>query len=308
MNFNNITGNFKDVTELFTDYANQWSRQNGGGKPEISLIVPGYEAYAVTSSDDRTIYHHPKKKKREKSRSHHGCSSENQERIYEDTYETNLSFNHDPNLMEECEKEIELATETYENASCHEKKIKIQIGGNVENYGEWFVYEGATLSGKDLLSIDVFGHEPVDIDQVPVSLHPGEIEVLKRPLEVDTYRSYKIRPRSKVTATLKVKQKHFKQCFDVETDVSGYVAIIQKQKDCDVQTSFHHVAAILQRYYSPFIRINGDEVTLLCKGVFKGVKITDIYIHIQIESLDIPGLIEEYNIYDVNQRNIGVME
>ncbi|MEB8648097.1 hypothetical protein P4G96_04080 [Bacillus cereus] len=283
--------NFKDVTEIFTDYANQWSKQNGGGEVEISLILPGYEPYAVKSSTSITKYH--SKKRKNKSHCHH--STEHKRHEFEDDFY--LSAHHP---IKGKKREIILASETYLNTGCHEKKVKIDLEGKVKSSGEWKILDGATLSGNAPIFVNTDGHKQVSIDQTnPLSLYIGKTEKLEGLDFITTNRHFTIRPRFQITATLKAKEKHFTQLFDVETDLSGYVVILQKQKDGNVKKSFHHVGAILQRYYSPYIQVNESNVTLLSKGTFKATTLEDFYIHVKAQSIDIPDLMEEFNIYDI---------
>ncbi|WP_324656834.1 hypothetical protein [Bacillus cereus] len=255
----------KDVTELFSNYANQWNQQNGGGSYQFSLLQPGYESYAVKSSNDQTTYYPAR-----------GIQ----------------------------QKEIELATLTYTNTSSEPKEVNIELAGEIENSGEWILPEGAFLSGKTPINVDVYGHDTVAIDQTPISIYVGDTEKLTRLQRIVTHRKYTILPRTKVTATLRAKQKYFTQPFDVKTDLSGYLTIIQKLANGNSDTSMHHVAAILQRYYSPYIQVNDTDVTLSSKGTFTGITFVDAYIHIETENLDVPGVVESYNLYDIYGQDV----
>jgi hypothetical protein len=137
------------------------------------------------------------------------------------------------------------------------------------------------------------------VNQPAISLPLGDDTLTiseKQPLAVD--HPFTIRPRFKVKTTLMVKQRQWTRCFDIKRTLSGYVGVTTSQPVNGKFMSLHHVARILERYDSPFIDVKGNEVTVFDNGMLMVSYALEPYIHILAESLDIPGLVEEYHIYN----------
>ncbi|ANN35812.1 hypothetical protein A9498_31110 (plasmid) [Bacillus thuringiensis serovar coreanensis] len=253
--------NITDVMALFSEYAHKWSQQRGGGSGRIALSLPGYESYAFSVSDDETMYYAPK---------------------------------------EEEETTVDIASHTFTNTDKRSMDMCIELDGEVENSAQFMAPAGASEGGKRLLNITM----PTDIpsflvNQPAISLPLGEDKVTiseKQPFVVN--HPFTIRPRFKVTATLKAKQKQSTRCFDIKSVLSGYVGVLTSEPVNGQTMSLHHVARILERFYSPYIKADRDQVALFVNGVLTTLSAYEPYIHIVEESLDIPDLVEEYDIYN----------
>ncbi|MES1054351.1 hypothetical protein FOA24_37255 [Bacillus thuringiensis] len=253
--------NITDVMALFSEYANKWSQQRGGGWGRIALSVPGYESYAFSVSDDETMYYAP---------------------------------------TEEEETTVEIASHTFTNPDKRPMDMCIALDGEVENSAQFMASAGASEGGKRLLHVAM----PTDIpsflaNQPAISLPLGEDKVTiseKQPFVVN--HPFTIRPRFKVTATLKVKQKQLTRCFDIKSVLSGYVGVLTSEPINGQMMSLHHVARILEQYYSQYIEVDRDQVALFVNGVLTTLSAFEPTIHIVAESLDIPGVVEEYDIYN----------
>ncbi|MCR6850465.1 hypothetical protein [Bacillus sp. IBL03825] len=257
-----------DIVELFGNYANKWSEKQGGGENNISLILPNYEYYAVQD------------------------------------YFKNIEFSEPTSPVK---TEIKLASETYSNTGTTPKEINIEMSGDVNYLGKWTLDNGASTFGKNL--VDIFpSNDPINVDKSSFSLRVGESTTRKNLVNWEFNYPHVIRPRFKITANLMVKMNVIKRTFKVARDLSGYVAVLLKKPNGSVQISFHHVAAILQRYYSPYFKIDGVDVTLFNNGSFEGTYFTEPYIHVVASSLDIPNLTEEYNLYFPNNSGMIIEE
>lgn len=254
--------NSKDIIELFSNYANKWSQQQNGGNSEISLILPGFEEYAVKAGFPiRTLY----------------------------------------DAIQENEKVVSVGTTTLENTFDVPQQEYITLAADVEEWGAWKFTDVATSLGNHVVKVDM-PHDMVipalgDRRKVPIHLLNEEVRhsglrtwSVKHPFELN--------PRTRVIATLQVKQKEIKRDFSVETDLSGYLGIITEHLVNKHHMSLHHIKRVLQCYHHPLVRITDSGVTLTSNGDFSALFSIEQMLHIKIESLDCPEMTEEYTIYN----------
>ncbi len=250
-----------DVISLFGEYAQMWSNQQGGGHSRISLVLPGYESYALSRSKAETKYYPP----------------------------TNQT-----------ETAVAISSNTYTNTGKHPKEICLTLEGETDNWAKFVASVGASAGGKRLLDIDMPTDVPAFlVNQSAISLPLGDdtLTISERQTWAVNH-PFTIRPRFKVKATLMVKKRNWKRCFDIKHTLSGYIGVITSQPINGKFMSLHHVARILERYDSPYFEVNGEKVTIFANGMLTASYALEPYIHIVAESLDIPGLVEEYDIYN----------
>ncbi|PEJ82417.1 hypothetical protein COL52_32215, partial [Bacillus toyonensis] len=248
----------QDVIELISDYANKWTEQQNGSHSEIRLIDSRFANNALKVEAARTMYLEP---------------------------------------TEQDMPDVKLDTQVFTNTSTQPKTVQFDMFGEYDTWQTWRIEGGATEAGNRRLDIEpLFRSEEVSS---PLSLFLNDTLTLsgKTPFSVEG-RDFTVRPRFKVTATLMAKPKTSTRAFDVKHDVTGYVELVTTLASGELQESLHNVGAIFQQYYSPYIEVNGGRVTFRDRGEYQSLDVNSIYIHIFAESLDIPGLTEEYNIYD----------
>ncbi|MGH0945160.1 hypothetical protein ACQVTS_29235 [Bacillus mycoides] len=252
----------KDIINLFNNYSNRWSQRENGGASEISLVLPGFEEYALkTRFPIRTTY----------------------DDIHEDL------------------KIVPVATNTIENPYDVPQQEYINLAADVEEWGRWKFTDVATSVGNHVVKVDM-PHDMVipalgDRRKVPIHLLNEEAQhsglrtwSVKHPFELN--------PRTRVIATLQVKQKEIKRDFSVENNLSGYLGVITEHLVNNHHMSLHHIKRVLQCYHHPLIRITDSGVTLTSNGDFSALFSIEQMIHIKIESLDCPEITEEYTIYN----------
>ncbi|MGX5576448.1 hypothetical protein [Bacillus toyonensis] len=252
----------KDIINVFNNYANKWSQRENGGISEISLVLPGFEEHALkTSFPIRTIYGD----------------------IHED------------------EKIVSLATTTIENPYDVEQEEYITLSSNVEEWGRWKFTDVATISGNHVIEVDM----PQDIVIPPLGTGKKiPIRLLNEEVQQSGLRTwsvkhpFKLNPRTRVTATLQVKQKEIKRSFSVEQNLSGYLGVITEHLVDNSNISLHQIKRILKCHYHPLIRVTDNGVIIISKGDFSALITLEQMIQIKIEHLDCPEMHEEYLIYN----------
>lgn len=254
----------QDVIEVISDYAHKWAEQHNGSHSEIGLIDSRFANNALKVEADRTTYLDP---------------------------------------MEQEMPDVKLDTQVFTNTLTQPKTVQFNMSEEYDTWQTWKIQDGATESGKRRFDIEPL-YRSEDVSS-PLSLFLNETLTLsgKKAFSVEN-RNFTVRPRFKVTATLMAKPKISTRAFDVTRDVTGYVKLVTSLASGDVQESLHNVGAIFQRYYSPYIEVNGGRVTFRNRGEYQSLDVDNIYIHIFAESLDIPGLTEEYNIYDLGNEQM----
>lgn len=259
----------EDVIQKFSNYANVWSEQQGGGPSDISLTLPGYEQLGVTYTPAITTY---------------------------------------KEMSGQSTKDVALCSQTFTNTSNAPQNEFIVLSGGLERWGSWQFTRGASFTGRGIFNIDKPSRPAflnVDSD-TEVPLKPGETVKITATSSWDVNHPFMVKPRFQVTATLMVNQLQTTQPFEVEIDLSGYLGVITKNPINDNNISLHHVARILQRSYSPYIQVDGRQVKILHCGEFKAQYGTGRYIHIKAQSLDFPNLVEEFNIYPPLEGSQGI--
>lgn len=250
----------QDVIELISDYVNDWNKQQDGIRTETRFIDSRFANNALKVEADRTTYLDP---------------------------------------IDQDMSDVKLYTQIFTNDLTQPKTVQFNMFGEYDIWQTWTIQDGATESGKRLVNIEPL-YLSEDVSN-PLSLFFGDTLTIsgKKTFSVEG-RDFTVRPRFKVTATLMAKPKTSTRAFDVKRDVTGYVELVTSLASGDLQESLHNVGAIFQRYDSPYIEVNGGRVTFRDRGEYQSLDVSNMYIHIFAESLDITGLTEEYNIYDLS--------
>ncbi|WP_257129830.1 hypothetical protein [Bacillus cereus] len=267
----NINMSSKDIINTFSNYANNWSQRENGGMSEISLVLPGFEEHALKPGVPiRTFY---------------------------------------GDIHEE-EKIVSLTTTTIENLYDVEQEEYITLSSDVEEWGKWKFTDVATILGNHVVEVDL----PDDLVIPPLgSMGKIPIRLLNEEVKHSGLRTwfvkhpFKLNPRTRVTATLQVRQKEIKRDFYVEQDLTGYLGVITEHLVDNSHMSLHQIKQILKCHHHPLIQVIDDGVTIKSKGIFSSLITLEAMIHIKIDHLDCPGMHEEYLIYNPQTGKITVL-
>ncbi|MBF7150792.1 hypothetical protein [Bacillus toyonensis] len=253
-----MDANVTDLIELFGRYANQWSQQRGGGNCKLSFMLPGFEQLAFTSFTKPIKYDDP--------------------------------TIHIP-------EDVAVASNTYTNTGNQPLDVTIGLIGTLKNWLHIKVNEGTSEAGKRFLNIDLPNDIPSFLNEqlIPIGVALHESSHMQ-PWEVN--HPFTINPRFKVTATLMIKTKKVTQLFEMQRILSRYIAIHTSQAINGHLTSLHHVSRMLKDYFSPYIQVDDNKVTVTDKGKLQSLFGIEQYIHIQGKSLSNPNIKEDYNIYN----------
>nr|AAL26870.1 crystal protein NT32KD [Bacillus thuringiensis serovar dakota] len=253
----------ENIMDLIEDYAQQWSEQHGGGRSEIRFLDSSFANKAFQVGKDSTTYLEP---------------------------------------TEQEMPDIKLDTQVFTNDLTSPQTIQFNMQGEADTWQKWRIQDGAIELGRRRFDVEPL-YTSTEIAN-PLSLFLDDTLTIagKTPFSVEN-RDYMVRPRFKITATLMATPKLSTRAFDVKRDITGYIELFRDLASGDRQESLHNVGAIFQRYYSPYIEVDGKTVTLRNRGEYQSLDVSNCYIHLLGESLDIPGLKEEYNIYNLSNGN-----
>lgn len=253
-----MNANVTDLIELFGRYANQWSQQRGGGNSKLSFMLPGFEHLAFTSFTKPVKYDEP------------------------------------TILMP---KDVAVSSNTYTNTGNQPLDITIGLMGILKNWLHLKVNEGTSEAGKRFLNIDLPNDIPSFLNEqlIPIG---GALHESSHMQSWEVNHPFTINPKFKVTATLMIKTKKVTRLFEIQRILSRYIAIHTSQAINGHLTSLHHVSRFLKDYFSPYIQVDGNKVTVTDKGKLQSLFGIEQYIHIQGKSLSNPNIKEDYNIYN----------
>ncbi|MDT3497621.1 hypothetical protein NLU03_25655 [Bacillus toyonensis] len=247
-----------DLVELFGRYANQWCQQRGGGNSKLSFMLPGFEHLALTSFTKPVKYDEP--------------------------------TIHMP-------EDVAIASNTYTNTGNQPLDVTIGLIGTLKNWLHLKVNEGTSEAGKRFLTIDLPNDIPSFSNEqfIPIG---GALHESSHMQSWEVNHPFTMNPNFKVTATLMIKTKKVTRLFEIQRILSRYIAIHTSQAINGHLTSLHHVSRMLKDYFSPYIQVDGNKVTVTDKGTLQSLFGIEQYIHIQGTSLSNPNIKEDYHIYN----------
>ncbi|MDG0949987.1 hypothetical protein [Bacillus paranthracis] len=169
----------------------------------------------------------------------------------------------------------------------------MELSGDLLNSIVWKITEGINQMGDDILIIDIPADSIVGSDS-NIILTTG-----KRKIQECSQKWHIIRPfnlKTKTIATLVVQQKNIKRSFTISRKLTGYIQIVTSNIQNKRQVSYHHIKAIAQKIFNPFVQVQECGVSMLNKGMHQTNFISDYYIHIEKRLLQSLDIVREYKI------------
>ncbi|MDG0949877.1 hypothetical protein [Bacillus paranthracis] len=215
-------------------------------------------------------------------RENHSLSSSIETVVYEEPIIQNVS-------------ELQVCSQEYINKESKPKEIQMELIEDLFNVIVWEVTEGINQMGKDTLIIDTPADSIVGEDS-NVILTTGEKRMQEYSRKWRIIRPFTLKPKTKTIATLVVKQKNIKRSFIVSRKLTGYIQIVTSNTQNEKQVSYHHIKAIAQKIFNPYVQIKESGVFMLNKGMYQTNLISDYYIHIEERLLQSLDIVREYKI------------
>ncbi|MDG0949893.1 crystal protein [Bacillus paranthracis] len=244
------------VHDILLHYVDWWKNKQKALQAEFHYSVLNREHYALFCSKPTTIYKPPRK------------------------------------IKEWSEK---VAVKTYENLGIKSKRVKIELSGYMADHATWSMVKDAQFLGIAYFTIDM-SSQLSKISNTPVSLTIGESIMRSRSHQYEAADTIILKPKTKITAKLIVKQHHVTYPFMIEWGLQGYIQIIVTKQNGEIQQSFHHIAAILQKYETSYTKVTNKEATIFTRGTCRVVLSSGFYIRIKEEALYNPSFSREYNL------------
>ncbi|MCR6801205.1 crystal protein [Bacillus paranthracis] len=242
--------------DILLHYVDWWKNKQKALQAGVHYSAPNREHFALFRSKPATIYKSPRK-------------------------------------IKELSKEV--AAKTYENLGIKSKKVTIELSGYMADHATWSLVKDAQFFGIAYFTIDM-SSQLSKISNTPVSLTIGETIMRSRSHQYEAADTIILKPKTKITAKLIVKQHHFTYPFIIEQGLQGYIQIIVTKHNGEIQQSFHHIAAILQKYETSYTKVTNKEATIFTHGTCRVVLSSGFYIRIKEEALYNPSFSREYNL------------